>query len=341
MATVAYWLQRQRKPDLQHLASHIGMKNYDNLLKIELEVALDAYLRENQTRLQSDPACSGFYKRLDSPFKRERGGGTVSTSVVEEVKKPKQRRQTLKAREDLEPPSESDLPSRQLTMTSPASPRTPPASSSTTLSLARQLPLPASPSQLADRIEESTATLTSSVSDFYTTSFIPYALSSLRTKLSTVTSIQLLVLSIEAFGLFRKVVPLKYLTTIPAIPALGLTNPTALNLPDLFALLTSQFWLPVLLWLSTSIFIPSLAAWTLNLRHAYAQSQDGDGPGGYDPVTFGVVKGLVAWIIFLRNGLEGEAKGVVEGSVPGGGFGMVIGAGVGVLAGFWEGVLRK
>lgn len=58
-------------------------------------------------------------------------------------------------------------------------------------------------------------------------------------------------------------------------------------------------------------------------------------------MTFGVVKGLVAWIIFLRNGLEGEAKGVVEGSVPGGGFGMVIGAGVGVLAGFWEGVLRK
>ncbi|KAL8726456.1 MAG: hypothetical protein Q9181_006045, partial [Wetmoreana brouardii] len=103
MSTVPYWLQKQRKPDLQELAARVGLKNYDKLLKTELEVALDDHLRTNQTRLQNDPLTSGFYKRKESPVKRESGGATA-TSVVEEVKKPKQRRPTLKAREELGQP---------------------------------------------------------------------------------------------------------------------------------------------------------------------------------------------------------------------------------------------
>ncbi|KAL9028101.1 MAG: hypothetical protein Q9196_003484, partial [Gyalolechia fulgens] len=101
MSSVAYWLQRQRKPDLQRLAAHVGMKDFDNLLKTDLEIAVDDYLRTNQSRLQNDPQVSGFYKRIGSPVKRE-SGGAIATSVVEEVKKPKQRRQTLKAREELD-----------------------------------------------------------------------------------------------------------------------------------------------------------------------------------------------------------------------------------------------
>ncbi|KAI4271047.1 MAG: hypothetical protein LQ337_006283, partial [Flavoplaca oasis] len=109
MATVSYWLQRQRKPFLQDLASHVGMTQYDNLLKPDLEVALDDYLRKNQTRLHSDPALSPFYKRLENtPAKREKSNGSAggvgaSSAAAEETKKPK-RRQTIKAREELEPP---------------------------------------------------------------------------------------------------------------------------------------------------------------------------------------------------------------------------------------------
>ncbi|KAL8988738.1 MAG: hypothetical protein Q9177_002229, partial [Variospora cf. flavescens] len=108
MSTVAYWLQKQRKPDLQNLAAYVGMEDYDGLLKTDLEVALDDYLRANQTSLRDDPQLSGFYKRLGSPAKRE-SEGVTTTSVVEAVKKPglsgtKQRRQTLKAREGLESP---------------------------------------------------------------------------------------------------------------------------------------------------------------------------------------------------------------------------------------------
>ncbi|KAI4126826.1 MAG: hypothetical protein LQ338_003536, partial [Usnochroma carphineum] len=233
MSTVAYWLQRQRKADLQNLAAHVGMINYDTLLKTELEVALDEFLRTNQISLQNDPQLSGFYKRINSPVKRESGGGTA-TSLVEEVKKPKQRRQTLKAREDLDQPT------------------------------------------------------------LYTRSPIPSTLYSLRSRLSSVTSIQLFILAIEAIGLFSRVVPLKYLTTIPPIPALGIHRETALRLPDLFALLTSDFWGPVGLWVGTSILVPACGAWFLNLRAAMGE-ENGD---GYDPVAFGVVKGLVGWIVY-------------------------------------------
>ncbi|KAL8923462.1 MAG: hypothetical protein Q9208_004590 [Pyrenodesmia sp. 3 TL-2023] len=326
---MSYWLQRQRKPDLQIMAAHVGLKNFDNLLKPELESILDDFLRTNQSSLNGDPQLADYYKRLGSPLKRE-STNAKSTALLDTVQKPKQRRQTLKAREDLEQPSETEPSSLPLTSTTP---RTPPSS---TLSLARQLPLPASPSLLADRIEEQTTSLTASASTLYTASPIPSTLYSLRSYLSSTTSIQLLILAIEAFGLFSRVVPLKYLTTIPPIPAIGITHETALRLPDLFALLTSEFWGPVGLWLATSIVVPAMGAWFLNLR----VQEEGSGDG-YDPVAFGVVKGLLGWIIYVRGGVGGESRGVVEGSVPGGSVGMLVGAGVAVLGGLYEAMLRK
>ncbi|KAI4254324.1 MAG: hypothetical protein L6R42_007241 [Xanthoria sp. 1 TBL-2021] len=129
MATVAYWLQRQRKPDLQNLASHVGMKQYDNLLKPDLEIALDDYLRKNQTRLQSDPALSSFYKRLESPVKRERGSGVGATSAAaEEAKKPKQRRQTIKP---VNSPFQPPLPSSPTASRNQLRPSLPPSPTST------------------------------------------------------------------------------------------------------------------------------------------------------------------------------------------------------------------
>ncbi|KAL9598413.1 MAG: hypothetical protein Q9219_004503 [cf. Caloplaca sp. 3 TL-2023] len=371
MSTVAYWLQRQRKPDLQNLAAHVGMKDFDNLLKTDLEVALDEYLRANQPRLQDDPQLSGFYRRITSPVKRESGGVINITSAAEEVKKPKQRRQTIKAREELDRPSDllSPQPTTTRTMTTTKPPRTPqpppppaPASSSSSPSA---LPFPASPSLLADRIEERTAALTSSFTTLYATSPIPRFLSSLRTNLSSTTSIQLLILFLELSSLLRTLIPLKYLTTLPALPAAGVTQETRLMLPDLFVVLTAGFWGPVGLWVGMGVVLPVLGAWVVDLRRAQAgqaaghaiqqqqqQHQDLDDPSSslsssqstalFDPVAFGVLKGLLAWIVYLRGWAGGaESRAVVEESVPGGSVGMLVGAGVVVLAGLYEAVLRK
>lgn len=144
------------------------------------------------------------------------------------------------------------------------------------------------------------------------------------------TSIELLTLLIEAWGLRAQVLPLRYLTTLPAVPAIG-TSEIAIKIPDLFALLTMAFWGPVGLWLITSIALPLIGAWVFNLR----------GEGGYDAVSFNAVKALVSWIVFVRGGVGGESRAVVEKGVPGGSVGMLVGAAVGGLAGLYEAVLRK
>ena len=137
-------------------------------------------------------------------------------------------------------------------------------------------------------------------------------------------------LVIEAWGLRAQVLPLRYLTTLPAVPAIG-TPELAIKIPDLFALLTMAFWGPVGLWLITSIALPLMGAWFINLK----------GEGGYDSVSFNAVKALTAWIVYVRGGVGGDSTRVVEQGVPGGSAGLLVGAGVGGLAGLYEAVLRK
>lgn len=193
------------------------------------------------------------------------------------------------------------------------------------------IPLPPSPSILADRIESQAINLRSSLSSYVASSPLPSTLHTLRTTLSSVNSIELLVLSIEAWGLRSQVLPLRYLTTIPAIPALG-TNDIAIKIPDLFATLTSGFWGPVALWILTSIALPLLAAWMVNLT---------EGRKRYDPLSFNVAKGLLAWIVYVKGGISGESRHVVQRGVPGGAQGILVAAGIGVLASVYEAVLRK
>lgn len=115
------------------------------------------------------------------------------------------------------------------------------------------------------------------------------------------------------------------------MPALG-TGELAIKIPDLFTVLTIGFWGPVGLWAITSVFLPLVGAWFINLT---------EGGRSYDPVSFNVVKGLVAWVVYVRGGVGGESKGVVEKGVPGGAQGLLVGAGIGVLASLYEALLRK
>lgn len=201
----------------------------------------------------------------------------------------------------------------------------------TTSSFTHTIPLPPSPSLLADRIESQTLNLRSSVSTYIASSPLPSTLQSLRTTLSSVNSIELLALSIEAWGLRSQVLPLRYLGTIPAVPAIG-TGELAIKIPDLFAALTFKFWGPVGLWVLTSIALPLLAAWFVNLT---------EGGKRYDPLSFNVAKGLLAWVVYIKGGVSGESRHVVQRGVPGGAQGLLVAAGVGGLASFYEAVLRK
>lgn len=183
---------------------------------------------------------------------------------------------------------------------------------------------------LANQIDAHTTSFRTSASDYISSSPLPATLQNVRSKLSTVTGIELLTLFVEAWGLRYQVLPLRYLTTLPAVPALG-TSEIPLKVPDFFALLTTAFWGPFGLWLLTSIFLPLLGGWFINLK----------GEGGYDAVSFNAVKAITAWVVYVRGGGPSASTRVVERGVPGGSVGMLVGAGVGALAGMYEAVLRK
>ena len=70
--------------------------------KIDLEVALEEHLRANSTKLSSDSKVAPFFSTVDplSPVKQNPLTGTVQTA--EKEKRPRARRQTLKAREELD-----------------------------------------------------------------------------------------------------------------------------------------------------------------------------------------------------------------------------------------------
>ena len=203
------------------------------------------------------------------------------------------------------------------------------------------LPIPASPSQLADRIESQTNSLRTQASSLVTDSGIPAYLSSIRANLSSPTSIQLLALAIEAWGLRFHVLPMRYLTTIPSSFTLGMGE-IPVQLPDLFALLTAGFWGPVGTWILTSVVLPLMGAWFFNFTMTRGRARGYK----YDPLSFNVAKGLVAWMVYekgVRLGwvLSERYVGTVEDGVPGGYHGMITGAGIGGLMSVYEAVLRK
>ncbi|KAA6414142.1 MAG: cupin -type [Lasallia pustulata] len=107
MSAPSYWLQRQRKSDLQNLADQVGLKDYESLKKTELESALDEHMRANQTHLSQDPSFDPFYKRVHataSPLKKPalalipRATAVAAVDTPKE-KKPRPRRSLIKPRD--------------------------------------------------------------------------------------------------------------------------------------------------------------------------------------------------------------------------------------------------
>ena len=60
-----------------------------------------------------------------------------------------------------------------------------------------------------------------------------------------------------------------------------------------------------------------------------------------DVVGFNVAKAVVAWVVFVKGGVGGDAVETIQKGVPGGVGGVLIASGVGALAGVYEAVLRK
>ncbi|KZF23333.1 hypothetical protein L228DRAFT_260174 [Xylona heveae TC161] len=342
MSVPSSWLQKQRKSDLVGLADQVGLKDYESLKKTDLEVALDEFLRANQSKFANESSLMPFYKRIaaGSPVKKE----SVAATPDSEPKSAKPRsRKIVKVRDNIDS-SEHSTPEASRTAMVTRTPRT-------SLGFPSPVNLPPSPAAVADAIDRRTADVRSKIGKAWEGTGVTNSAEGLREVLSSAVGVETLVLLIEACGLFPEVLPLRYPFKIPAQPAIGLQSDLPVPIPDLFLLLTNSFWGPFTLWLSTTLLVPLAFAYffnlTLHAKSSHATHSRVVKPTyRFDPLAFNVVKGLITWLVYSQGvgfggWLRSENVARVDAAIPGGHTGILIGAGVGALASIYEAILKK
>ncbi|KAI6801892.1 hypothetical protein KC361_g1509 [Hortaea werneckii] len=387
------WLNKQRKQTLLDLSSEAGLEQPDDARKDSIVSALDTFLQANASRLSQNAAFEPYFgPRSRTPFKaRSSSAAGNATSDdgegVKSVVRGRGRRATrVKEEFDSEEPALSSpapivSPTAQLlpqSQSRTASKRRPTTTTTTTTpasaprsSLPNHPRLPASPADVANFAEYETSQLYANLADLYTLTGLPRTLDSLRETCSSLSGIQGFFMLLEMLSLHRVVLPWVYSGVDLPLPFLpkSLTTTTAAGgslfprkievfYPDLFQLLSSEFWFPTLLWSATSLLLPALAAYFFNLtlRPVHRRTSAGGGVGvsvtvaryTFDPLMFNVVKAIATWMVYSRGvgtgrsgWLDPEVVGTVEGAMWGGYQGVLVGCYVCVLAAVYEAVLRK
>lgn len=345
MSGASSWLQKMRKGELLELCDSVDFKEYDGLKKTEVEVALDEYLTKNASKYSGDAKLAPFYskRRSDaSPVKKELAA--VSSDLEKIVKSVKRR--VTKAAEDFVATDDSEV-EPATTRSRTALTRTPRASALSNLSFASSVPLPPSPSVVADAIDRRTKLLRRRVSNAYESSGAIETAQATRETLSTVVAVQALIIAFELLKLRAEVLPNRYAFTIPPIVFVRQT-PYDIFLPDLFLLLTSSFWGPTMLWSFTSLFIPLFAAYFFNLtaKPSKTRSHTAHFAYSFDPLTFNIVKALLTFVVYGQDVTFGglvdlEYVARINSALYGGWQGVLTGTGIGALVTLYEAVLRK
>ncbi|KAK7548792.1 hypothetical protein IWX49DRAFT_48323 [Phyllosticta citricarpa] len=328
------WLQKQRKAELASLAEEAGLTGYEGLLKEELVFALDEHLKDNSTRLNGHSAFAEYYGRNGSPVKRSRADQDI------EPRSTRPRRRVTRIKEEVD--SDDNASPLAKIEERPVATRTPRSFQR----VAERIPLPPSPAVVTNVIENQTAVVRNRLGDVWTNSGITEKIQYVREALSSVVGVESAVILLEAFYLQKQVMQWQYAFDIPAFGFLGSTSQPVF-FPNLFALLTGEFWGPLLLWASTSLFIPLFFAYFFNFTLQSGGPHDATRSSYQtDPLSFNVAKALISYLVYSQGirfaGLVGEfSADVVKGALPGGTNGVLIGAGIGALASMYEAALRR
>lgn len=218
--------------------------------------------------------------------------------------------------------------------------------------LASNVPLPPSPAVVTDAIDAQTRRIRTSISHAYERTQIQEYSDSVRETLSSTVTINVLAILLEAFGLRTQLMPFKPVTSLP--PTFFTSEPTKVYLPDLFVLLNTSFWAPFTLWLMTTLLLPAIASYFINLPLAQLPSHSPARRTSmktnphimFDPFVFNITKGLVAYMVYALHFqfvefFKNADIALVNTSVPGGYHGMLISSGIGAAVSLYEAVLKK
>ncbi|KAL6248097.1 hypothetical protein RBB50_005445 [Rhinocladiella similis] len=350
MAALPY-LQKLRKSDLTEFAETSKLQDYASLKKAELEVALDEHLRANSTTYSKEPSLSEYYKRLGSssrsPVKKlaEKVSDIIKSDEETSAPAKKSRRKTVAPTEDT---TDTDSPVKALVKQ--------PAKEIARRSsiLTAQIPIPPSPAVVTDAIDQQTRRLRSSISHAYQKTQIHETADWARDYLSSPLTVTVLAILLEAYGLRAQILPNKLLTEVPAVPYIKSTK-TPINVPDLFLLLDSKFWSPFSLWTLTSLILPGLISYFINLplkahpSHTYSTRRAAlqhNTQMQFDPFIFNLAKGLIAYVVYAQHfNLAGLYQhftvATVNESILGGYFAILVSAGLGAAISLYEAVLKN
>ncbi|KAK3638768.1 hypothetical protein LTR56_012875 [Elasticomyces elasticus] len=320
----------------------------EELRKDEIVEALENHLRTHATRLSRNPSFQPYYGTTPYKTRSSMGGVASDDGEVKSVVRGRGRRSTAVKQE----PEDTGASSPAGPSTSALTRREPALSSLTRRTPGRprsdtRPQLPASPADVADLAEYETTQFYAGLNDFYTISGIPETLERVREVCSSVIGVQIAFQLLEATGLQRTTLPWIYLMDVKIGPGIqGMILPV--YYPDLFELLTADFWLPTLLYATTSIFIPALFAYFFNLttrnvnRHGATVSV---ARYTVDPLIFNVVKAILTYVVYGQlvgaNVFGVENVATVRNAMIGGHQGVLVGCYVCILASVYEAAQRK
>jgi hypothetical protein len=203
---------------------------------------------------------------------------------------------------------------------------------------------------IVEKIDRQTAKVRSDIAKAWTKSGIVEKTDSFRDRVSATVTIESLAILVELYGLRSEILPSKALAVIPAMKALN-TPDIPVMVFDLFVLLSSDFWVPFTLWLTSSVLLPMLFSYIFNLslkaKHGGIRHSRHVPPAAqYDPMSYNISKALITWLLYdqgVRLGglVNSEALAKIEVALPGGHHGLFVGAGIGILLSLYEAILKK
>lgn len=207
--------------------------------------------------------------------------------------------------------------------------------------------LPASPADIADDVESASRQISSTLSEIWKEWGLTDITDQLRERCSSVLAVQTTCLVVEAYGLQNTVFPRNTAFSTPTVHLPGVDLPSwDVKYPDLFQLVTPNFWTTTLLWASTSVFVPLLASYFYNLSvkkrhgsHKYTARYD------FDPLSFNIAKALLAYIVYAQGYTFGflnlRSIAAVNLAVHGGYQTMLIGSLIGIVVALYEAAQGK
>lgn len=219
--------------------------------------------------------------------------------------------------------------------------------------LASNIPLPPSPAVVTDAIDQQTKRIRSSISHAYERTHIQQYSESIRDALSSTVTVNVLAILLEAYGLQQEILPKKRIAEIGPIPYVKAT-PTQVYATDLFMLLYQTFWAPFTLWLLSTLILPALTSYFINLplrqlpSHSPARraSIKSNPHIQFDPFVFNITKGFIVYCVYAHHFqvielFQHATIATVNQSVPGGYHGMLVSSGLGAAFSLYEAILKR